>query len=279
MIMSEHEVIVRGGLGNQIFCLFHAYKISIKYSTKVSLNLANYYLTKNKDRSFVLKELYPPLENEFKKKSRLLSIVFYILSRFYEKFLLKTHNNYLPGDNPFFINYWSNRYIHSGYFQKISESEIDKKCFDLIKRKIKPYISHEKFNYLAIHIRRGDYLNEKHSMHGIINQKYFFEEAKKQISESYYDGIKIFSDSPELIDIDMFRILHENIIIDEGGTPLDVFRRMANHKGLIASNSTFSLWAGILGDIKFFSIPYYWMKNEKSNVLGLKYINRYQCSF
>ena len=279
MIMSEHEVIIRGGLGNQIFCLFHAYKLSIKYNTKVSLNLANYYFRKNKNRSFTLKALFPPLENEFRIESRFISIVLFILARFHEKFFLKPHNNYLPGDNPFFINYCLNKYIHSGYFQKISESELDKKCFNLIKKKIKPYIFHEKFNYLAIHIRRGDYLNKKHSMHGVINQKYFLEEAKKLISENYYDGIKIFSDSPELIDISMFKILHENIIFDEGGEPVDVFRRMANHKGLIASNSTFSLWAGILGDIKHFSIPYYWMKNTKSNILGLKNIKRYQCNF
>ena len=56
-----------------------------------------------------------------------------------------------------------------------------------------------------------------------------------------------------------------------------VFKRMASHKGLIASNSTFSLWAGILGEIKNFSIPYYWMKNVKSSIIGLEDIPRYKC--
>ena len=40
--MSFHEVIIKGGLGNQIFCLFYAYKLSLKYDEKICLNLANY---------------------------------------------------------------------------------------------------------------------------------------------------------------------------------------------------------------------------------------------
>ena len=54
---------------------------------------------------------------------------------------------------------------------------------------------------------------------------------------------------------------------------------MANHKGLIASNSTFSLWAGLLGEINNFSIPYYWMKDVKSTIIGLENISRYECYF
>ena len=52
---------------------------------------------------------------------------------------------------------------------------------------------------------------------------------------------------------------------------------MSNHKGLVASNSSFSLWAGILGNIKYFSIPYFWMKNVRSSVMGLDNIPRYKC--
>ena len=126
-------------------------------------------------------------------------------------------------------------------------------------------------------IRRGDYLTKKHSIHGIINQKYFLEEARNQLSKDNYEGIKIFSDSPDLIEKSIFKEIHQNIIIDKGGEPIDVFIRMANHKGLIASNSSFSLWAGILGEIEHFSIPYYWMKNVKSSIIGLENIPRYKC--
>jgi len=277
--MSFHEVIIKGGLGNQLFCLFYAYKLSLKYEEKVFLNLANYFFWIRKDRAFILDSLYPPLANEFQLSTNLISKALYLLTRFFEKFIKKENKNYIPGDNPFFINYWNKRYIHSGYFQKIDESELDNKCFALIKEKFIPYIKTRKYNYLAIHIRRGDYLSNKHSIHGIIEEKYFLKEAMNLLSEDYYDGIRIFSDSPDLVEKDIFMNLHKNIVFDKGGDPIEVFKRMANHKGLIASNSSFSLWAGILGDIKNFSIPSYWMKNVKSSILGLRNIKRYNCNF
>ena len=277
--MFFHEVIIKGGLGNQIFCLFYAYKLSLKYKKGICLNISGYSFGDRKDRAFKLDSFYPPLGDEFKITKNTFAKVLYLFTRFVEKFFIKAKQSYIPGDKPFFINYWKNRYIHSGYFQKINQSKLDKKCFSLIKKKFTPYIEKEKSNYLAIHIRRGDYLTNKHSIHGIIDQKYFLEEAKIQLFKNNYEGIIIFSDSPNLIEKNVFKKLHKNIIIDKGGDPLDVFIRMANNKGLIASNSSFSLWAGILGDIDNFSIPYYWMKNVKSSILGLKNIKRYHCSF
>ena len=277
--MIFHEVIIKGGLGNQIFCLFYAYKLLLKFEGEICLNLTNYLFCNRKDRTFILDLLYPPLANEFKLSTNFISKILYFLIRFVEKFFKKENNYYLPGDNPFFINYWKKKYIHSGYFQKIDESELDNQCFSLIKEKFIPYIKKKKYNYLAIHIRRGDYLTNNHSIHGVIKEKYFFKEAMNLLSEDYYDGIRIFSDSPDLVNKDIFKNLHKNIVFDRGGDPIEVFKRMANHKGLIASNSSFSLWAGILGDIKNFSIPYYWMKNVRSSKLGLRNIKRYKCYF
>ena len=277
--MSFHEVIIKGGLGNQIFCLFYAYKLSLKYQKRVFLNISGYSFGNRKDRAFKLDSFYPPLINEFEITKTNFAKSLYLFTRFFEKFFVKPKKNYIPGDKPFYLNYWKNRYIHSGYFQKINQSKLDKQCLALIKKRLNPYIDKKKSNYLAIHIRRGDYLNNNHSIHGIIEQKYFLEEAKSQLSINNYEGIKIFSDSPNLIEKNVFKKLHKNIIIDNGGDPLDVFIRMANNKGLIASNSSFSLWAGILGDVDNFVIPYYWMKNVKSSMLGLKNIKRYHCSF
>ena len=277
--MSFHEVIIKGGLGNQIFCLFYAYKLSLKYQKRVCLNISGYSFGDRKDRDFKLDSFYPPLVDEFKITKNTFAKALYLFTRIFEKYFVKPKKNYIPGDKPFYLNYWKNRYIHSGYFQKINQSKLDKKCIDLIKKRLNPYINKKKSNYLAIHIRRGDYLSNKHSMHGIIDQKYFLEEAKIQLSKNNYEGIIIFSDSPNLIKKNVFKKLHKNIILDRGGDPVDVFIRMANNKGLIASNSSFSLWAGILGDIDNFSIPYYWMKNIKSSILGLKHIKRYHCDF
>jgi len=277
--MINHQVIIRGGLGNQLFGLFYAYKISRKFKVKVSLNLLNFVFLKRKDRAFLLNYLFPCIVDEFEINARnsIFNYLLFYYSKIFEKLFVRSIPGRIPGDNPFFINYWPNKYLHSGYFQKINDSELDKKSLKLFKKKFAPLVIEKTFNNLAIHIRRGDYLMKKHSMHGIISEEYLFEESKKQLANYKFDGITIFTDSPELIDLDNFKSLHKNTIIDQGGDPLDVFKRMANHKGLIASNSSFSLWAGILGDIDYFSLPYYWMKNVESSVLGLDNIPRYKC--
>ena len=274
--MSFNEVIVKGGLGNQLFFLFYAYKLLL-CKNKVSLNCINYSLSNRKDRVFVLEHLYPEIKSKFIIEKTIKSYYLLLFSKFFEKVFYKSKLDRLPGDNPISFQYWPNSFIHSGYFQEITNSELDKKSLDLLKRDLNPFLDDFKSKFLAIHIRRGDFLNKKHSMHGLISEYSLFKESKKQISKDTFDGITIFSDSPESVDLNIFKSLHNNVVIDKGGNTIDVFRRMSNHKGLVASNSSFSLWAGILGKIKYFSIPYFWMRNVKSSLIGLEHIPRYKC--
>tara|TARA_A100001011_G_scaffold400721_1_gene517965 strand:+ start:2800 stop:3633 length:834 start_codon:yes stop_codon:yes gene_type:complete len=274
--MSFDDVVIKGGLGNQLFCLFYANKLLFQ-KKNVSLNLVNYSLLKKNKRKFVLDKLLPNISNIFNMKNGYKSYFIFLYSKILENLFIKSEEDRLPGDKSFLKLYWPNCYLHSGYFQKITNSMLDQNSLNLTINQISPFLNDYKSQFLAIHIRRGDYLTKKHIMHGIISQSYLVEETKKQISKIDFEGIRIFSDSPELIDLNNFKNLHKNIIIDEGGDSVDVFKRMSNHKGLIASNSSFSLWAGILGEIKYFSIPYFWMKNVKSSIIGLDYIPRYKC--
>ena len=274
--MSFNEIVFRGGLGNQLFCLFYAYKVLLK-NNQVSLNLINYSLPIRSDREFVLGKLFPNITNNFIIETSNKSYLLFLYSKIIETFVIKSKADRMPGDKSFSISYWPNCYIHSGYFQKITNSDLDVSSLNILRNQMFPYLDESKSKFLAIHIRRGDYLDKKHNMHGLIAENYLFEESQKQISKADFDGIKIFSDSPDLIDLSIFKTLHNNILIDEGGDPIDVFKRMSNHKGLIASNSSFSLWAGLLGNIKYFTMPYFWMKNVKSSILGLDNIPRYKC--
>ena len=48
-----------------------------------------------------------------------------------------------------------------------------------MKKKMEPIIIRKKINLLAIHLRRGDYLSNNHYIHGIISEKYLYEESRK----------------------------------------------------------------------------------------------------
>ena len=279
--MFWKEILVKGGLGNQLFCLLQAYRLKCSFEdSEVALNITGYSINKSRlDRSFLLNKLYPEISDEFHLVSNKSSIFNFFLAKVFEKFFAKSCKKRIYGDKVFKLRLWFKSYLYSGYFQKIDNTQLDLKALKILKRKLFPFISAlEKNNYLAIHLRRGDYLNKKHSIHGIIQEKYLLSEAKRLLKKCYFEGITIFTDSPELVDLLMYKKIHKNIILDSGGEPTEVLKRMANHKGIIASNSTFSLWAGILGNVEYFSIPYFWMKNQKSSLLGLKHINRYKCS-
>ena len=71
--MSSHQVIFRGGLGNQLFCLFHSYKVAIDQKNKVYMNITNYALSNRRDRSFELNTLYPKLLEDFEISTSILS--------------------------------------------------------------------------------------------------------------------------------------------------------------------------------------------------------------
>ena len=279
--MSWKEILVKGGLGNQLFCLLQAYRLKCSFNdSEVALNLTPYLLNKSRlDRSFLLNKIYPEISDEFHLVKNKSSIFNFFLAKVFEKFFAKSCKNRFPGDKVFKLRFWFKSFLYSGYFQKIDNTQIDLKALKMLRKKLYPFISVlEKNDYLAIHLRRGDYLNKKHSIHGIIEEKYLLDEAKRLLKNSFFEGITIFTDSPELVDLYIYKKIHNNVILDRGGEPTEVLKRMANHKGIIASNSTFSLWAGILGNVEYFSIPYFWMKDQKSSLLGLKHINRYKCS-
>jgi hypothetical protein len=276
--MCFNEVIIKGGLGNQLFCLLFAYKILLR-NKKVHLNLNNYSFFKRQDREFVLDKLFPEIFDIFGNSNSYLSYVRCLYAKIFERFLKDNKIGGLSIAKAFSINYWPNCFIHTGYFQKISNSDLDIKSLELLMSNLKPYLGGSKSQFLAAHIRRGDYLLEKHSIHGLIDEKYIIRELQFQLSKQSFKGLTIFTDSPELININKYRDLHSNVVLDKGGNSVDVFKRMLNHKGLVASNSSFSLWAGLLGNIKYFSIPFFWMPGVESNTLGLENIRRYNCDF
>ena len=104
--MSSHQVIFRGGLGNQLFCLFHSYKIAISQKNKVYINLTNYELSNRRDRSFLLDILYPKLLEEFELSNPILSSCLFIYSRIFERLLIDNYPDRLPGDKSFKIKYF-----------------------------------------------------------------------------------------------------------------------------------------------------------------------------
>jgi len=115
---------------------------------------------------------------------------------------------------------------------------------------------------VAIHIRRGDYLDYKDSF-GLLSDDYYLEAVATISKVKPFTHALIFSDSPELVVDFQRKIGLESQII----SPLELktsetMMLMSRCAGLITSNSTFSFWAGALADHNSVVIPNPWFKSQ-----------------
>jgi hypothetical protein len=107
-------------------------------------------------------------------------------------------------------------------------------------------------NSVAIHIRRGDYLNNPKAryFHGILGEDYYKKSIsyiKKRVNNPFYF---IFSDDVELVKKTFFFFNKKNYIFIDTKSSIDDLHLMSNCKHFIIANSTFSWWGAWLSKNK-----------------------------
>jgi hypothetical protein len=100
---------------------------------------------------------------------------------------------------------------------------------------------------LAIHLRLGDYKNLE-NIYGRLDSSYFERSMAIAMQLSDSRNVLVFSDEPALA-AEFFRNTSldvEVVIAPEDSSPLESLLLISQCAGLIASNSSFSWWAGYL---------------------------------
>lgn len=93
-------------------------------------------------------------------------------------------------------------------------------------------------NYVAIHVRRGDYVDNPFYV-DLTETDYY----RKAMSEFPYDNFMVFSDDIEWC---KRQELFENCVFSDETDPIRAMNKMAGCKGIIMANSSFSWWAAYL---------------------------------
>ena len=148
---------------------------------------------------------------------------------------------------------------YRGYWQNTKSAEKIQKG---VKNFLRPLSSHG----IGVHIRRGDYLDPKHSgLHGLLPDSYFLDAINEISKSSAESNVVIYSDSPNLLSelIQKLEYLGWNVSVDRNTDPWLTMSRLAGHKYLIGSNSTFSWWAGYSGLAEKCIFPSVWFTNRK----------------
>lgn len=278
------EVLLRGGLGNQMFQFFSGLNLAINYNAELRINVS--LLEQNNHLNSTIEDLNI-YQNNLNIDFRVIKYRSNLLPNFITNFYWTRIAHHLKKVNyfesseigwdpkltqikpPILLNSYSQSYKYlfectqnAGYIAvqpKIIKTEVVS-VKDLI----------EKNNTFVLHIRRGDYLSSNNiNSIGALDVKYFSNALKRVKYDPLKDNLVVFTDSPNLILPDF---ISNNVKIfgpDSELSAAEVLYLMSICKNLIVSNSTLSLVAALLNnDLLNIIVPKDWFKSlPKPNYL------------
>ncbi len=113
--------------------------------------------------------------------------------------------------------------------------------------------------WVAIHIRRGDYLKSS-DYHGLLDQKYYVGAVEKLRELQIFEKIAVFSDDV-ILARDTFPDADLYIGPKDVPSPAESLLLMSQCAAIVGANSSFSLWAALLNDFSpnhlIFPRPWY----------------------
>jgi len=278
--LSKRKIHVRivGGLGNQLFVYFAGLYLSQVSRRELVLNIDDASKTHSSYdlRSFreiaglrVVTAKHPYSD----KYKRVMHSLRYRLQPTF-KVIDSLFGNYVDGglnNNVLRSQSRKKSVKFTGYFQdfnyirELQELELGYEVLTLVNE---PQISE---NMLVIHIRRGDFINEK-TTHGCLASQWYNKAISYYLSASHnIEEIRIFSNDDEWVASNLENIcpktnIHIEVVkFDSKQDPAISFKAFGRGKYKICSNSTFSLLAArLFPGINVVPYPYNRSGNFKS---------------
>jgi len=273
--MSNIYFRLNGGLGNQLSQFSAALFYSKKFNIEVKYD--DYYISKSSKKHEVisLPNLFGQIVTFSCFKSK--------FSRLINRILYKLGLNTIPilGFHFFFedlkcINlnttvivegFWQNNMIYTDEAIKIINNCILEKI-DITNSKFN-ILKKINQNNIAMHVRRGDYLTNKHFL---IRQQYvlpaeYYNNSIKEVRNKYTGKITIFLFSDDIISLDFFDDKNIDIVVVNNNVfnDIEAFYLYSRFCVCIIANSTFSMWGALIAKHLFGSAvyaPYIWHKNK-----------------
>jgi len=259
MLKKKALVIIKGGLGNQLFQICTCNHLKAQgFDVYVD---TSFFFNDESRKDNTKRDLEIPIENlNFKMANKLFVNILYKLLKF--KFL----STYQRGHK---YNYENLKYLNifDGYWQNTNNLEFS---IEFIKDYLSIYpdfklnLNKEKIEgSTLLHVRRKDYLNLSQEL----SLEYYSDALNLATSEIKNFNFDIFTDDPEWVkENKLFK--NANRIYDEDsfkGSAVKNFIQMIIYENFIISNSSYSFLAAFIGQSKNSKIykPSPWFPNRK----------------
>jgi len=265
------EIVLSGGLGNQLFGWATAYSLSKKMNAKLILNTSQL-----NERSFEIPNFdidkYEISTTQYRSYSitNQLAKRLWILSKRQNHYFEKSFNyQKLPTKNCLTMHgyFQSYRYFWNnlGPIQKQLSNLTNLSSDNFLKLKEE----YDEKSYIAVHVRRGDYLHAN-GYHSILEPSYYKKSLDLIRSRVGDLSVIVFSDDlfsakKVVPTADLF------VGVNEIESPVETLLAISRAKAIIGANSTLSLWAAYLSNtenqLKIF--PSTWFGNQEIDTSDL----------
>ncbi len=277
---------ITGGLGNQLFIYarlaLHARENNL--DLKIDSSIAERVLGRPADLfDFRLAEEKRTHLSDYQLLSVQTERIFWKTKQL-RSLTRRYQDNLLGGENtlPHLRNGWKVR----GFFQTFTIAErfltqIGREPFALIQESEelqRRTIEVSGIKSIAIHMRRGDYLDYKDSF-GVLDDNYYLSALEIMLKKREYDKVFIFSDSPDsVLSFQQKLKLDSEIISPSDLKPSETLVLMSRCSTILTSNSTFSFWAAMLARHNDVIYPEPWFRSsdewlQSSNFNNPKWIS------
>ena len=271
-------VLLKGGLGNQLFQYAAGKSLAIRLGVHLILDL-NWYIDNEKDHTKCILEKFNINDQYFKPPSFFPRKFRSALYKLVEKsstlglanpVIREVRQNFdqrlLDVDSPVILDgYWQNELYFHQYRKQIIEYFQLKEKMDFQNKKLLNQI--KAVNSVCIHIRRGDYVTDlaAANIHGTCSIEYYSNAIELLSSSIEAPHFYIFSDDYEWVKSNI-TINYKSIFVDHNLMKPEIdFILMKSCKHFIIANSTFSWWAAWLSEYnnKEVYAPINWFASEE----------------
>jgi len=277
-------VKLQGGLGNQLFQWAFGLSRLSKLNTELKFDSRSYEKDELRklEISNIIQDIKIATLTEIQKtrkennKFRLLSRKFKSYSKPYYKRDIISEHTYLYDksldensiENAYYEGYWQNE----KYFKKHKTLILSKIDFSI--NQSKEYEQYKKEildseNSVSIHVRRGDYLNDKRifEIHGICSKEYYHKAIEIMTLKHPKTKLFIFSNDLDWVK-NNFNSIKNRTIISKTKTVFEDLELMSLCRNQIIANSSLSWWGAWLN------------KNKQKHVIApKKWFNKTSINF